>query len=154
MLQEIVAKKRYVFAKGFDSWQEAIAASYQPLLDQGVVNETYIDAVIANVVKYGPYIVLIPGVAMPHSTQGAEGAFETAVTFMHVENEVDFDPEDPDKKATIFFSLSAVDADAHLVNMAALMETLTNEEALEALLNCKDVDELKRIADQFPPTEG
>lgn len=147
MLREILAKKRYVFAKSFDSWQEAIIASYQPLLDQGLVNTDYIQAAIDNVTEYGPYIVLIPGLAMPHSTDDMEGSFETAISFMHVEKEVDFDSNDPDKKAKLFFSMSAADPYAHVVNVSNLMKILENRAILQALLKCRDEKCLQEIAD-------
>lgn len=147
MLKEILAKKRYVFAKSFDCWQEAIVASYQPLLNQGLVNEKYIQATIDTVINYGPYIVLLPGLAMPHSTDEMEGSFETAISFMHVEEEVDFDPEDPDKKARLFFSMSAADPYAHVINVSNLMKILNNQAVLQALLNCRDEGDLQEIVD-------
>ena len=36
------------------------------------------------------------------------------------EEEVDFDPEDPDKKAKLFFSLAAIDHDQHIQNIQYL----------------------------------
>lgn len=74
--------------------------------DNTVENE-YVEAVIECVNKYGPYIVIVPGIAMPHSTEGAVGCNGTAISFMKVEEEVDFDPEDPDKKAKIVLLFSS-----------------------------------------------
>ena len=49
---------------------------------------------------------------MPHSTEGADGCYGTAISFMKVETPVDFDPQDEEKKATLFFSLAAMDHEA------------------------------------------
>ena len=57
-LRELVEKNRVCFHQSFSSWEEAVAASCQPLLDDGSIGPEYVDSVIACVKKYGPYIVL------------------------------------------------------------------------------------------------
>lgn len=47
------------------------------------------EEIISCVSKHGPYIVLVPGLAMPHS-ENAEGAIETAIGFMKTEKMVHF----------------------------------------------------------------
>ena len=74
MLREIVENGYYSFAESFATWEDAIKASYEPLKKANIVEDVYIDAVIECVNKYGPYIVIVPGIAMPHSTEGATGS--------------------------------------------------------------------------------
>ena len=138
MLKEIIEQKHYCFTQ-----------SYQPLLQDGIVEDIYVQAVIDCVKKYGPYIVIVPNIAMPHSTEGAKGCNGTAISFMKVEQEVDFDPEDPDKKARLFFSLAAVDHEQHMNNIQQLMDTLMNEEIVEALLSATSIEDLKKIAETY-----
>ena len=82
MLKEIVEKGHYCFVEKVDSWQDAIRQSYAPLLKDNTVENEYVEAVIECVNKYGPYIVIVPGIAMPHSTEGAVGCNGTAISFM------------------------------------------------------------------------
>ena len=149
MLKEIVANNRCTFHKRFDHWEEAIQASYEPLLKEQVVEDVYVQAVIDCVNKFGPYIVIVPDIAMPHSTEGAKGCNGTAVSFMKVEEAVDFDPEDLEKKARLFFSLAAVDHEKHIENIQQLMDTLMNEEIVEALLKVKNFEDLKNVAETY-----
>ena len=149
MLKEIVEQNYCVFEKSFTHWQDAIYASYKPLLEKGIVDEEYIKAVITCVETYGPYIVIAPDIAMPHSSEGASGCHGTAISFMKVEEGVDFDPEDPEKKARLFFSLAAIDHEQHIQNIASLMETLMNEEIVEALLQVTSIEGLQEIAQTF-----
>ena len=114
MLKEIIERNHYTFEESFDNWEDAIRAGYKPLLADNTVEDIYVQAVIDCVKKFGPYIVIVPNIAMPHSTEGAAGCNGTAISFMKVEKEVDFDPEDPDKKARLFFSLAATDHEKHL----------------------------------------
>lgn len=149
MLKEIIEQKHYCFTQSFQSWEDAIRASYQPLLQDGIVEDIYVQAVIDCVKKYGPYIVIVPNIAMPHSTEGAKGCNGTAISFMKVEQEVDFDPEDPDKKARLFFSLAAVNHEQHMNNIQQLMDTLMNEEIVEALLSATSIEDLEKIAETY-----
>lgn len=149
MLKEIIANGYYTFAQQFDSWEDAIKASYEPLLKKQIVEEIYIQSVIDCVKEYGPYIVIVPGIAMPHSSQGAKGCNGTAISFMRVKEEVDFYSEDPDKKANLFFSLAAVDHDQHMKNIQQLMDILMNKEIVEALYACETMEDLERVANTF-----
>lgn len=149
MLREIYNKGYFCFEQKFDNWQDSIKASYKPLLEADVVDDTYVQGVIDCVNKYGPYIVLVPNIAMPHSTEGAIGCEDTAISFMRVEEPVDFDPADPDKKAKIFFSLAATDHEKHLKNIQDLMEILMNEEIVEELLNASSKDDLEKIVNKY-----
>ena len=89
MLREFVETGRYSFREKFDSWEEAIAASCEPIIKEGVIEPVYVEAVINCVKKYGPYIIIAPNIAMPHSTEGAEGVNETAICFMGHGTEAD-----------------------------------------------------------------
>ena len=149
MLKEIYQNGYYSFVQKCDNWEEAVKQSYKPLLDQSVVEPKYIELVINCIKKYGPYIVIVPGIAMPHSTEGAEGCNGTAISFMKVEEEVDFDPEDPDKKANLFFSLAATDHEKHMHNIQSLMDTLMNEEIVEALMKATTKEDLLAIAEKY-----
>ena len=137
MLKEIIEKGYYSFEQRFDDWQEAIRASYRPLLEAGAVEDIYVQAVI------------VPDIAMPHSTEGAKGCHGTAISFMKVEEPVDFDKQDPDKKARLFFSLAAVDHEQHLHNIQELMDALMNEELVNALLEAHTVEELQQAAQTY-----
>lgn len=149
MLKEIYENGYYSFKQKCDNWEDAIKLSYQPLLDNNIVETKYIDLVIECVKKYGPYIVIVPGIAMPHSTEGAEGCNGTAISFMKVEEEVDFDPNDPEKKAQLFFSLAAKDHEQHMQNIQSLMDTLMNEEIVEALMKATTKEDLLAIANKY-----
>lgn len=150
MLKEIVKNGYFSFQDHIDSWEEAIKKSYSPLIEKEIVNDKYVQQVIECVKKYGPYIVISEEVAMPHTTENAEGCFGTAISFMKVNDYVDFGEDvDGRKQARLFFSLASIDHEAHMKNIQELMEVLMNEEIIEALLKCNDGDELAKIADKF-----
>lgn len=149
LLKEIVENNHFLFVDSFDSWQDSIYGAAKPLLDDGTLEMEYLDKIIENVNTYGPYFVLMPDVAMPHSTLGGAGVNGTAIGFCKVETPVVFDPEDESKNARLFFTLAAVDNDKHLENMMALSELLLNDGIVEDLLQAKTKQDLLDIADKY-----
>ena len=99
--------------------------------------------------KYGPYIVIMPKIAMPHSQEGAVGVNKTAIGFMKLEKPVSFDPNDPEKDAQLFFTLASCNPEQHLNNMMRLSEMLMNEELVAELLEAKGPEDLLRLQEKY-----
>ncbi|MDK2809024.1 MAG: ascorbate system or component [Clostridiales bacterium] len=127
------------FAKSASDWKEAIRMSCEVLEADGTVEENYKEDIIRCVEEYGPYIVIMPDIAMPHSQEHAKGVNGTAISFMKLEEPVSFDPSDPEKEARLFFTLASCNSEQHLDNMSKLAELLSNEDLLEELkeITCK-----------------
>ncbi len=149
LIQKFLENKVTSYKEGFNTWQEAIKGSAETLIEQGFVEPVYVDAIIACVEKYGPYIVIAPDIAMPHSTEGATGVLKTGISFMKVENAVHFDPNDPEKDARLFFTLAAENHEEHLNNMMELSEMLMNEELVKDLLEVKNDEDLKKVGEKY-----
>lgn len=149
MLKEFVESNHYKFADEASDWREAIRMSCESLEADGTVEGNYKEDIIACVEKYGPYIVIMPEVAMPHSQENARGVHKTAIGFMKLEKPVSFDPEDPDKDARLFFTLASCNPDQHLGNMTRLSELLMNEDVVSALLEAKGPEDLIRIQEEY-----
>ena len=149
MLREFVELKHYKFAEEAADWREAIRMSCESLEADGTVEGNYKEDIIECVEKYGPYIVIMPEVAMPHSQEGARGVHKTAIAFMKLEKPVSFDPEDPDKDARLFFTLASCNPDQHLQNMTKLSELLMNETVVQKLLEAKTPEDLIAIQENY-----
>lgn len=149
LLKEIVEKGHFLFAKEAPDWEESIRMSCAPLVTDGTVDEGYANEIIECVREHGPYIVLIPGFAMPHSTANSAGAHKTAISFMKLEKAVHFEEGNPEKDATVFFALAATDKDSHLKNMRALFKMLTDEELVAALLAVSSKEDLLKLDEKF-----
>lgn len=149
MLGDLVRKKRVSFHQGFSSWEEAVTASYQPLIVDGTIEDCYIGQVIESIRTLGPYIVLAPDIAMPHTTMNAAGVYQTAISFMRVEEPVHFTEGDPENDARLFFSLAAKDPEEHLENMQHLAELLMTEGITEDLLACRSPEDLLRLEEKY-----
>lgn len=149
MLKEFVERNRYLFVDKIDTWEDAIRLSCKPLEEDGTIKPSYAQEIIDCVNKHGPYIVLIPNFAMPHSMECSQGANGTAISFMKVEEPVHFDPNDPEKDARVFFTLAATDPERHLKNMQRLFKMLTNEDLTKELLEVRAPEDLLRLHDKY-----
>ena len=145
LLKEIYEKGHYAFTEGPMSWQDSIRACCVPLEKDGTVEPAYAEEIIACVEKHGPYIVLIPGVAMPHSTENATGCNSTAIGFMRCANPVHFNESDPEKDARIFFTLCSTNQEEHFANMQRLYAVLTTDEVVARLIDATSPEDLLAI---------
>ena len=157
MLREFVEKKHVKFADSAPDWRGAIRMSWggKLIADGNIKNvfggnldpfylvsplyfyENYKEDIIACVEKYGPYIVIAPNIAMPHSQEGAKGVHKTEIAFMKLKKPVSFEEGNPELDAQLFFTLAACNNEQHLQNMSRLSEMLMNEELVEELADAK-----------------
>lgn len=72
-----------------DSWQNAITIAAKPLIQTNKISEKYVNRMIEAVYQYGPYMVLLPGIAFVHA--GTEdGIFENCYSLLHLKQAVSF----------------------------------------------------------------
>jgi PTS system ascorbate-specific IIA component len=148
MLKELIDKGRISFHDGFDNWEDAIKASCKPLINDGAIEEVYADAIIENVKKYGPYIVIAPNICIPHAQEGVVGVNETAMCFMRTKNPVHFS-DSPDEDARLFFVLASTDNEVHLQNLSNMVGLIEDEAIVDKLLEAECKEDLEAIVEML-----
>lgn len=149
MLREFVEKKHYKFAKSAPDWKEAIRMSCESLEADGTVDACYKEEIVRCIEKYGPYIIIMQDVAMPHSQENAKGVNKTAIGFMKLEEPVSFEEGNPEKDAVLFFTLASCNPDQHLENMQKLSELLMNDKVVAALKTAECPEDLIAIQEKY-----
>lgn len=149
MLRDIVKKNHFNFVDEVYSWRESIVKACEPLVKDGTVKSDYAFEIIKNIEKYGPYMIVMPGVAMPHSQENTEFVNNTAISFMKLKKPVRFDRKDKDSYVDLFFTLASCDNKEHLKNMADLSLILSNDSLMEDLHNVKDENDLLLIVEKY-----
>ena len=112
-----------------------------PLLENGSIRASYIDAMIHNVEVNGPYIVIMPDVAMPHS-RVEDGALKTDASILKLKDGVIF-PQD--NVVHLIIALSANDNDAHMQLLSDMVDVFMDEDKMNALLHAECVEEIRRV---------
>jgi PTS system ascorbate-specific IIA component len=132
-----------------ETWQKAIELSCQTLIEKKLITQQYVDEIITCVQKYGPYIVIVPGVAMPHSSQDSEGVLGTAISFTKMPQDVVFEEGNEEKNARLFFTLAAKNSEEHVENISKLSEMLMTEGLIEALLAVESMADYRQVMTTF-----
>ncbi|MCO6542445.1 MAG: PTS sugar transporter subunit IIA [Lactobacillus sp.] len=130
-------------------WKEALKQASDKLIEHGYIKPGYTDEIINNVVTNGPYIVIVPGVAMPHAMAESDNVLGTAIGFTKFPQPVVFDENNPDSHAQLFFTLAARDPKIHLKNISDLSEVLMADGFIEKLLNIQNVEDFKKIVKEY-----
>lgn len=127
-------------------WIEAMRLSGQLLVNSNYITEGYIDLTIKTVEEYGPYIVIIPGLALSHSRPD-ENVLKTGISLLTLSEPVHFNCEnDP---VDIVITLAAVDNNDHLDLLSKLSDYLSEEENMNFIRNCSDSEEMANALNQF-----
>ena len=66
-LSELVTDDRVILHQVVGDWREAISAVAAPLIADGSILPAYVDSMIKAVDEFGPYIVLVPHIALAHA---------------------------------------------------------------------------------------
>lgn len=125
------------------SWEEAIIKSSKPLLDEGFIEQSYVDAMIDSVKEYGPYIVIAPNIALPHARPEA-GSKKVGFSVLRLDEPVAFSDQD-DHRARLLIALSCVDSTTHLEILQSIVAILSDEEKHNAIFNAKTTEEILDI---------
>ena len=126
------------FMDSIPSWEEAIKFAALPLLNRGNINSKYVQDMIDNVNNNGPYIVIVPGIALPHA-KNEGGVLKTGISFLKLKNPVSF-PEE--KEVNILIVLAAEDNTGHLELISDLSSLLIEDDVMIKFKNASNEDEL------------
>lgn len=137
------------FLDGVSSWAESIKKAAQPLVDKGFITTQYIQDMIDNVHNNGPYIVIVPGIAMPHA-ENKGAVIKTGVSMLKLNHPVLY-PED--KEVSILIVLAAEDSNGHLELISNLSSMLIDEDIMERFKKAETENEVIEIIQQAEEEE-
>lgn len=130
-----------------ESWQEAIRMSCQKLMTHNYITDTYVDEIIESIIEHGPYIVIIPNVAMPHAPGNHSSVLKSGISFTKFKKPVLFfdEKEKEEKPAVLFFTIAAKNADEHLENITNLMELFSDEQMMDQLIHSETIEDFDKL---------
>lgn len=147
MLNEILTKDKIQFEDKIENWQEAIRKAAQPLLADECITPEYIDAMIKNVDTLGPYIVIAPGIALPHARH-EDGVKKIGMSFMRLKESCAFS-EKPEHQVKLIFVLAAIDNETHLKALSQFSMMMSDATNVEKLQNASTVSEVLEVINQY-----
>ncbi|WP_323729003.1 BglG family transcription antiterminator [Paraclostridium bifermentans] len=146
-LRELLNEDTIYLNQEATSWEDAIRVSANPLKNLGYIKDSYIDAMIENVRKLGPYIVIAPKVAMPHA-RPEDGVNKVSMTLTTFKEDIYFSGKEQ-HKVKILISLAPKDNQTHIKALACLTKMLSKKENIDKILNSKDKYEVLEVINKY-----
>ncbi len=130
-------------------WKEAIKIGTDLLVAAGTIEPRYYDHIIDNIEKMGPYIILAPGLAMPHA-RPEEGVIKTSFALVTLKEPVAFQGED--EPVSVFITLAGSDSDKHMEGLMEITQTLDDPDSesgvdLDKILRCQTKEDVLAVID-------
>ena len=133
-----LAKESIEFGYEAADWRDAVRQAGKLLLNAGAITESYIDAMINMVEAEGAYMLVAPGVAMPHA-RPQDGALKNGISYLTLKTPVFF-PQKDDNPITLLIGVAAIDNRVHLKVMRIAAAALKDDNELEKLKNISDTE--------------
>jgi len=124
-------------------WQEAVREAGILLVNTGAVEPRYIEAMIQMVKDIGPYIVITPGVALPHA-RPEDGVKRPCMSLLTLDPPINFGNENNDP-VTLVVAFGTPDKKAHIEALAQLARLLEDSDTLGRLKHASSPAELLRV---------
>ncbi len=144
MLKDLLVQKHIQMIDKVEDWQSAIRIAARPLLEEAAIEPRYVDAMIAGVEKFGPYIVLTDYFAFAHS-RPEDGVKELSMAMLKVNQEFDM----LGKPVKIVVVLAATDNTKHLKALSSLTELFMHEENLEYIVETDSVEKILKLVNTY-----
>lgn len=143
MIEKLLTEEVVDVKLEVENWQEAVVKAGKLLLDNDKVDERYIQAMIETVKDMGAYIVMAPGIAMPHARPDS-GAKDIGVAVISLKEGVNFGSKDFDP-VKLVFAICAKENKSHIELLQDLSYILDSDELLENLDNCNTKRDLLNL---------
>ncbi|HEL1583922.1 TPA: BglG family transcription antiterminator [Streptococcus suis] len=143
MLEELITKETFQWSEERLGWREAIALAAQPLVNSGAVETGYIDAMVAKVEEFGPFIDLGKGIAIPHA-RPEDGVHQVGMSMLVLDKPV-YLLDDPSHEIRLFICIAAVDNQTHLRALSHLTKILREEEHIQQLIGAKEFTDVHHL---------
>ncbi len=127
-----------------DNWKEAIQAAAAPLIDENKISEDYVTSMIASLKKFGPYIVIAPGLALGHA-KPSSAVKKTSFSIATLRKPVKFGNKDNDPVDVVII-LASINNKDHLELLQKLVQFLNNQNNLKKLRTANSGLEANKIA--------
>ena len=141
LLQDLLSEDNVSFRYPAETWEDVIRHGGQLMVDAGFTDPTYTEAMIDVVRDMGPYIVLAPGLAMPHA-RPEMGAKQVGAALVTLEKPIDFGSPENDPVSVAVF-LCAPNKEEHIQLLTDIATLFEDEEFLDSAVNFESIEDVQ-----------
>ncbi|MEH7176833.1 BglG family transcription antiterminator [Neobacillus vireti] len=146
LLEDLLQAETIQVMEEASDWKEAVKQAANPLLINGSIEASYIEAMIENIETLGPYVVIGPEVAIPHA-RPEKGVNRIGISFLKLKQPVYF-LNNKDFPVRLLFCIAATDNTTHLKALSHLTELLNEENSLGILKELESIEEINTFFSQ------
>lgn len=128
------------------TWQSAIRLSGQPLLAEGMIEPSYLEAIIDKVQTLGAFIDIGSGIAIPHA-RPEEGVNQLGMSILKLAHPVQL-LDDPNHSVTVLICIAAIDNVTHLKALSQLTKILMDKGQLSRLKSAITKEEIMALIEE------
>lgn len=130
-----------------NDWRDAVALAGGLLSEKGIAEERYTQGMIRNIEVNGPYVVIYPGIAIPHA-EHSDGSLKEGACLVRLARPVMFNHEENDPVSFViaFSLLDSTSIGRALYNLTKMLAT---DSFIRSLKDAKDVTELINSVNQY-----
>ncbi|HSQ89708.1 PTS sugar transporter subunit IIA [Romboutsia sp.] len=143
MLRDILTEDMIQINIATSNWEEAIKQSAKPLEVGGKITKQYTDSMIKAIKDLGPYIVIMPGIALAHARPG-DSVKEDSIALTTLSEPVYFGSKHNDPVHTIF-TFATKSEKGHLRFIQNLAMFLSEDSNIEKLKESNSKQEILQI---------
>ncbi len=143
VLKDLLNQKTIKLNVAAKTWEDAVTAGGTLLVNEGCIERRYVDAMINSVKEIGPYIVIAPGIAMPHA-RPEDGVKKIGMSLITLSQPVEFGNKENDP-VDIVVCLCAVDHSTHIKALSELVGLLEDTEKVRKIRTAKNIGEVQNL---------
>lgn len=146
MLKEHLPLDQIQLIDSVENWQQAIEKVARPLLEKRAIEPRYVERILQLTDEIGPYYVIAPLIAMPHS-RPEDGVLKQSLSLAVLKQGVNFGSDnDP---VHLILMLAAKDGTSHLEMLSAVAELFSDEDAVEKIIQSSSISEISDIVYRY-----
>jgi len=144
-LSKMLTKETIALGLSVRDWQQAVREAGNLLVSAGAVEPRYVKAMVQMVQEIGPYIVIVPGVALPHA-RPEDGVKKACMSLVTLSPPVNFGNKYNDP-VELVVAFGTTDKKAHIEALAELAKLLGDSTKLEGLKRASSPEEILKLID-------
>lgn len=147
--ESLVANNSIKLHQSVSNWEEAIKIGTDMLEASNVITPDYYQAIVKSIKDLGPYIILAPGLAMPHA-RPEQGVNQTGFALVTFDTPITFEGED--EPVSMMITLAGSDGDEHMEGLMQITQVLDDENSdtgvnIEKFLACSSTEDVLAVID-------
>ena len=141
LLADAFGEGSILIKESVDTRSAAIEIAGELLVQSGKAKHSYVASMLDAVERFGPYIVIAPGIALAHG-KPSEDVIETGLSLLVLKQAIEFHHAQNDP-VQLVFGLAATNHESHIETMANLAELLSDQDRVSTLLTSSDSDQIR-----------